>query len=105
MYSRDMQTFIDEMKRETGTSQVPPHLEFLNYPDSSMMSSFPNTPHNSGENSASSGTSIADTDETVMMKKPTTARKTPLLPAAMKRILHGNSSRSPSPTKVTFYTV
>jgi len=79
----------------TGTNHVPPHLEFLNYPDSSMMSSFPNTPHDSGENSASSGTSVADADESTTVKKPLT--KSPFLPAPMKRRVHGRES----PVKVT----
>jgi len=79
----------------TGTNHVPAHLEFLNYPDSSMMSSFPNTPHDSGENSASSGTSIADADESATPKKPLT--KSPLLPVPLKRRVHGRES----PVKVT----
>jgi len=86
----------------TGTNSVPPHLQFLNYPDSSMMSSFPNTPRDSGENSASSGTSIADADEAAMLRKPATVSKLLLSPAAVKRRLHGGNSRSPSPAKVTF---
>jgi len=86
-------------KSVTGTNQVPPHLEFLNYPDSSLMSSFPNTPHDSGENSASSGNSVMDADEAVTLKKPAT--KAPLVPAALKRRLHGSESRPHSPAKVT----
>ena len=75
-----------------GTNRVPPHLEFLNYPDSSMMSSFPNTPHDSGENSASSGTSVADAAEEVTVKKPRPVTRTPLLTATLKRRLHGTHS-------------
>jgi len=67
-----------------------------------MMSSFPNTPRDSGENSASSGTSVIDGDEAVVLRKPVPVSKMPLLPAAVKRRLQGSNSRSPSPAKVTF---
>jgi len=66
-----------------------------------MMSSFPNTPRDSGENSASSGNSVDDGDEASVLRKPVAVSKVTLLPAAVKRHLHGGSSRSPSPAKVT----
>jgi len=74
------------------TNQVPPHLDFLNYPDSALMSSFPNTPHDSGENSASSRNSIADAAEEMTPKKPRHATRSPLSTAALKRHLHGSES-------------
>jgi len=79
-------------KCTAGTNHVPPHLEFLNYPDSSMMSSFPNTPHDSGENSASSGTSVADATEESTVKKQGPMTRSPFVTAALKRRLRGTES-------------
>jgi len=76
-----------------GTDHLPAHLEFLNYPDSSILASFPNTPHESGENSASSGSSLADGDEPVTPKKP--VMKQPVSPVTQKRRLYGRESQSP----------
>jgi len=90
----------------TGTDQLPARLEFLNHPDSSLMSSFPNTPQHSGENSASSGTSVIDADEAAMLKKPVTMTRACQLQASLKRRFHEiNSSRSSSPVKVAAFLV
>ena len=60
-----------------------------------MMSSFPNTPHDSGENSASSGTSVADAGEEITVKKPgRPVTRTPLLTTTLKRRLHRNESQA-----------
>jgi len=88
----------------TGTKQVPQHLEFLNHPDSSMMSSFPNTPHDSGENSASSGTSVVDADEAATLRKPGPAMKAPVSPAALKRRIQRRESQSPLAKVTILYT-
>jgi len=85
-----------------GTKMLPRDLQFFNSPDSSCLSSFPNTPCDSVDESQSSTASLVDEVTPVSCQTTNTDKQ---LLNAKRRLPSSRRSKMANPTKVRVHLI